>query len=139
MSMGVAIGWIWIAALTPAIAKAPEVSLTVVDLTPKFLRFYAAASKPGVTETERWRLWNELYGFAAVPPTPEGTKMARSMLDQAWPRFASALPGIRKGADAIRPAPPETLRQVAALLAATVPIRARLIAAVGDFEGNDFT
>jgi hypothetical protein len=134
-----ALAWAWIAAFTPAIANAPEVSLTVVDLTPKFLRFYAAASKPGVTEPERWRLWNELYGFAAVPPTPEGKRMARSMLDQAWPRFASALPEIRKGVDAIHPPPTGTLQQVADLLAATVPIRARLVAAVGDFEGNDFT
>jgi len=133
------IAWVCLVAISAAAARAPGVSLQVVDLTSKFLRFYAAASKLGVDEAERWRLWNEMYGFAAVPPTPEGSKMARSMLDQAWPRFASALPLIQKGVVAIHPAPLETLRQVARLLASDVPVRARLVVAVGDFEGNAFT
>lgn len=114
-------------------------SLQVDDITPKFLSFYAAASKPGVDEEKRWQLWNKMYGFAAVPPTPAGEKMARAMLNQAWPRFPSALTRIRLGANAIQPRPAETLRQGATLLAASVPIRARLVVAVGDFEGNAFT
>ena len=128
-----------IASLTSAASRAPELSLQVVDLTPRFLLFYEAASKPGVDENERWRLWHDMYGFAAVPPTPEGQKMARSLLDDAWPRFASALGLIKKGAAAIHPAPLETLQQVASLLNASVPVRARLTVAVGDFEGNAFT
>ena len=80
-----------------------------------------------------------MYGFAAVPPTSEGQNMANAMLARAWPKFPSALPLIRKGVDAIHPPPAETLRQVASLLAATVPVRARLVVAVGDFEGNAFT
>ena len=126
--------------LVPAFAaKEPVVSLEVTDLTPKFIAFYDAASKPGVDEKQRWALWQKMYGFAAVPPTAEGQKMARTMLDEAWPKYAGVLATIRQGIAAIHPAPEPTLKQVAALLQADVPIRARLVVAVGDFEGNTFT
>ncbi len=133
------ITWLCVATFTAGAAKAPEVSLQIVDLTPKFLRFYIIASKPGVDESQRWQFWNEMYGFAAVPPTPEGRKMARSMLDQAWPKFSSALPLIREGVNGIHPPPAETLRKVVSILGATVQVRARLVVAVGDFEGIAFT
>ncbi len=119
--------------------NAQQTSLDVKDLTPGFLAFYAAASKPGVTEQDRWNLWKAMYGFAAVPPTADGEKMARSMLDQAWQRYPSAIPVVKLGIKAIQPSPTETLKAVAKLLGADVPIHARLVVAVGDFEGNAFT
>ena len=126
-------------ALSAWSADAQQIELQINDLTPKFEAFYAQASKPDVTEAQRWDLWNKMYGFAAVPPTPKGEQMARSMLDQAWPRFAAAMPVIREGANAIQPPPRQSLKDVARLLGADVPIRARLVVAVGDFEGNAFT
>lgn len=126
-------------ALSNSTLSEPQTELDVKDLTPKFLTFYAAASQPGVDEPKRWELWHSMYGFAAVPPTPEGETMARNMLDQAWPKYQEALPTIKRGIYAIHPAPRETLRNVASLLKAGVPVKARLIVAVGDFEGNAFT
>jgi hypothetical protein len=125
--------------VAPLAAAAQQVTLEVKDITPKFVAFYDAASKPGVDEAERWKLWQTLYGFAAVPPTPEGEKMARTMLDEAWPKFKAEMPLIRRGVAAIDPSPEGTLRQVAKLLQADVPVRVRLIVAVGDFEGNAYT
>jgi hypothetical protein len=49
-----------------------ERTLEVVDMTPRFIDFYQAAA--AADRETRWALWNEKYGFAAVPPTPEGMK-----------------------------------------------------------------
>ena len=119
--------------------NAQQVTLEVKDMTAKFVDFYEAASKPGVDEAQRWKLWQTMYGFAAVPPTPAGEQMARNMLNGAWPKFKDAIPNIRKGIATIDPPPEETLRQVAKLLGTDVPLRVRLIVAVGDFEGNAYT
>lgn len=81
----------------------PPVSVTIDDRSPKFLAFYSKATAENADEAERWKLWKEMYHFAAVPPTPEGEQMARKMLDQAWPRYAVALPRIRTGAAVFHP------------------------------------
>jgi hypothetical protein len=121
------------------LAEAPPVELTIRDLTPKFLAFYDSATKEHADEAKRWELWRESYGFAAVPPGPEGETMARKMLDTAWPRYASALSVIRKGAAGIQPPPQKTLQSVANLLDASVPVKATLVVFVGDFSNNAFT
>jgi hypothetical protein len=41
----------------------------VVDLTGNFLSFYDSATAERAGSDERWRLWQRLDGFAAVPPT----------------------------------------------------------------------
>lgn len=43
----------------------------IVDLTPRFLDFYQQATREDLTPDSRWALWEELYNFAGVPPTPE--------------------------------------------------------------------
>ena len=124
---------------TSAPSKPGRINLEIVDKSQSFLQFYAAASKPGIDEAKRWALWQKMYHFAAVPPTPEGERMARSMLDQAWTRYAAALPVIRSGVAAIQPPPKQSLDEVCQLLGVDVPIHVRLIAAVGDFDGNAYT
>jgi hypothetical protein len=109
----------------------------IVDLTPRFLDFYHAAADAD-PET-RWTIWSERYGFAAVPPTPEGMRIARTLLDQAWPRYADALPLIRRGAAAIEPPPLTMLRTVAGLLELEGPFELQLVVFVGAFDGNAFT
>ena len=121
------------------LALAPPVNLTIRDLTPKFLTFYDSATKEHADGAKRWELWRELYGFAAVPPGPDGETMARKMLDTAWPRYASALSVIRKGAGGIQPPPQKILQSVADLLDASVPVKATLVVFVGDFSSNAFT
>ncbi len=114
-----------------------HLSLTVVDLAPRFLDFHAAA-RDADADT-RWRLWQERYGFAAVPPTDEGMAMARSMLDAAWDDYPAALPVIEAGASAMQPAPMPVLREVAALLGLDRPFAMQVFAYVGAFDGNAFT
>ena len=117
----------------------PAITIDVEDLTPKFLAFYSAAQTEQADPDRRWVLWKSLYDFAAVPPTPEGDRMVRSMLDAAWPKYAAALPQIREGLGALHPSPEETLRAVAAMLHADQPVHIRLVAYVGALENNAFT
>ncbi len=129
----------WMLLLCFLAQAAVPVNLTIRDLTPKFLAFYNLATKEQADETRRWQLWRQLYGFAAVPPGPGGEAMARKFLDTAWPRYASALNVIRKGAGGIQPPAQEVLQSVAKLLDASVPVKATVVFFVGDFSGNAFT
>ena len=79
------------------------------------------------------------YGFAAVPPTPEGEQMARKILDDAWPKYPGVLDRIRGGADNITPDPHATLGKVAELLRPRSPVNITLLVYVGGLEGNAFT
>lgn len=114
-----------------------QLRLDVVDLAPRFLDFWTAAQ--GVDADARWAMWQSRYDFAAVPPTPEGQRMARDMLDAAWPRYAQVLPAIQAGAAALRPAPMPALREVADLLGLDRPLTVRLTVYVGQFDDNAFT
>lgn len=120
-------------------SPAPDVSITVKDLTPRFLAFYRAAQAQHADPDTRFSLWKQDYGFAAVPPTPQGDAIARRLLDAAWPRYAAVLPRIEKGAGGIAPSPTATLGRVAALLRPDKPVHIRLVAYVGALEGNAFT
>lgn len=122
---------------TGALASANEI--VVKDLTPKFLAFYHDASAQPLSSDARFALWKKEYGFAAVPPTAEGDKMARRLLDDAWPKYAVALPVIKLGAAGIEPSPAATLNRVTALLKPDRPVHLKLTAYVGGFEGNAYT
>jgi hypothetical protein len=119
--------------------KIVDVSRTieVVDLCPQFLDFYQAAV--GADPARRWKLWGEKYGFAAVPPTPQGMELARKMLDNAWPRYAKILPLIRLGAASVEPKPQDVLRKVADLLALDNPYSMQVTVYVGEFDNNAFS
>lgn len=114
-----------------------RVHVEMLDITPSFLSFYAAARNvddPAV----RFALWQRHYGFAAVPPGPRGDAMARGLLERGWPRYAAALPLIHRGAAVFGTQPIDTLRAVAALLEADYPIAIRFRVYVGAFEDNAF-
>jgi hypothetical protein len=110
----------------------------VVDLSPRFLAFYAAA-KDEPDPDRRFDIWREHYGFAAVPPGPRGEAMARELLDSGWPKYPLALPLVRAGARAMEPDPLSTLRKVADVLKLDRPIRVRVVAYVGAFDDNAFS
>lgn len=112
-------------------------TLEVVDLTARFLDFYEAARQADA-ET-RWRVWQEKYDFAAVPPTAEGQQLARRLLDDAWPRYPAALAVIKVGAGALEPPPRGVLGKVADLLELDKPFRMQLLVYVGAFDDNAFT
>lgn len=116
-----------------------NMSVEIVDLTPKFLKFYETAVNEKADPNRRWQLWQEHYNFAAVPPIPERREMARKILDKAWPEYAKAIDRIKKGATLLTPAPQEVLKSVAKLLNHTNhPIKVKLIVFVGGFENNAF-
>jgi predicted Zn-dependent protease DUF2268 len=116
-----------------------HLSVTIKDITPKFLAFYEAAKKENASPERRWELWKKMYDFAAVPPTPEGEKIAQRLLNDAWPRYPSAMQQIRAGAAAIKPSPDKTLKSVAGLLRPNKPVKITLLVYVGGFEDNAFT
>lgn len=112
--------------------------IEVVDLSPRFLAFFEAARE--ITDpARRFALWSERYGFAAVPPGPEGEAISRRLLDAAWPRYPEALPVIRAGARAMQPDALTTARKVAAVLKPERPVKIKVIAYVGGFDNNAFS
>lgn len=131
----------WCATITTLAqpSATPSVSLSVTDLSPKFLALYDEAVKEKASPDARWELWKRMYHFAAVPPTPEGEKMARSLFDQAWPRYPSVLDRIRGGASTITPVAELQLNSVAALLRPDKPVHIELLVYVGGLEDNAFT
>jgi hypothetical protein len=128
---------------TPQGLSSPESarrgSIIVKDITPKFLAFWRAAEARPLSPDQRFALWKKLDSFAAVPPTPQGDRIARKLLDAAWPKYRAAIPRIEKGAEGLQPTPRETLDRVASLLKPDKPFRLTLIVYVGAFEGNAFT
>ena len=122
--------------------RRPELSpasrVTVVDLTPRFVAFYDSATARPLTADERWILWKRLDGFAAVPPTPFGDTLARTLLDSAWARYPSAMPRIRRGATALPASPDSLLGLVTSTLGCGADTRIRLVTFVGGFEDNAF-
>jgi hypothetical protein len=126
------------AALRTATLSEGNLTVEVRDLSPRFLAFYDAARDVRDPDA-RFKLWDELYGFAAVPPTPEGQAMARQLLDGAWPRYGEALDPARAGAAGMQPPPLPILHRVAEVLGLAAPARMQLITYVGGFEGNAFT
>jgi hypothetical protein len=116
----------------------PALEVRVNDLTPQFLRFYEAAVAEEADADRRWELWQEHYGFAALPPVAERDSLARAMLDEAWERYPEVIDRVRAGVAAMDPAPEPALRQVAELLEADRPITVDLLVYVGMLEGNAF-
>lgn len=112
-------------------------TLETVDLSPRFRDFQAAArySSPDA----RFVLWQQRYGFAALPPTSEGQAIARAMLDSAWSRYPAAERRIAAGLAEVTPHAAAALASVARLLHFDRPATVRLTGFVGSFENNAFT
>jgi hypothetical protein len=111
--------------------------MELVDLTPRFMAFHGAAK--GIADpAARFALWQEHYGFAAVPPGPQGEQMAREMLDEAWPQYGAHIEKIGRGAATFGSEPMDTLKAVARLLDANEPIDLRFVTYIGAFDDNAF-
>lgn len=117
--------------------KIGNLVIDLVDLSPRFLDFEKAAAN--ASPEARFEIWKQRYGFAAVPPTPEGDAMARRMLDEAWPRYAPDLAKLAGGAAAMRPDPVPVIGRAAILLGLDRPGRVKITAYVGMYENNAFT
>lgn len=116
-----------------------ERCIVEVDLTPRFLAFWnATMASPPADDDARFALWQSTYGFAAVPPGPRGQKIARELLDAAWPRYQAAIPMLRAGAARRFGDPLPTLVRVTELLGLKEPVTVKLVRFVGGFENNAF-
>lgn len=111
--------------------------IELLDLVPKFLKFYHLASKPDIDKDKRWALWKEHYNFAAVPPGEEGRMIAKNLLDIAWDDYANHLSFIEMwtpNEENVR----DYLTKVKALLGYDEPIDLVVVYFVGGFENNPF-
>jgi enterochelin esterase-like enzyme len=120
------------------VAESPAPALSVRDLSPRFLAFYDTAVAEDADPDRRFALWKELYNFAALPPVPERDRMARELLDAAWPKYPEVLERIRAGAAGMEPRPEETLAEVARRLELDRPFELDLLVYVGGLEHNAF-
>ncbi|MBP2018497.1 hypothetical protein J2Z79_001908 [Symbiobacterium terraclitae] len=109
-------------------------TLRMVDLSPRFLKFYELAESAD-PET-RWRLWLEHYNIAAVPPTEEGRALARSLLEQNWHRYPEVMDRIRQGAAGFRPDPQQALDATAQALGFDQDLSILFVAFVGMLDRN---
>jgi len=114
-------------------------AVTVTDLTPRFLDFYRKARAEQADPDRRWALWREDYGFAAVPPTPQGMALAREQLDESWDGYEGEMERIRAGAAGMEPAPEPVLRRVAEFLELDRPLDVEVVVFVGTRGGGAFS
>lgn len=138
IALGAAVGL----GLVAATAAAPDGQhrLDIVNRVPKFKTFYADATAKPIDADARWALWQKEYGIAAVPPGPEGQKIARKQLDQVWDRYPALMPK----ADALEVEGAADAKDVFSKLNAlfetgATPIHTRVVLYVGQFDGNAFT
>lgn len=114
-----------------------QINLEIVNLTPKFLRFYEASVQENADEARRWELWQEFYRFSATPPTEEGKQMARKLLNKAWSQYAAIIEDLKQERDYRSSLEPMLIR-VANELQLKEDLDAVALMFVGAFENNAF-
>jgi hypothetical protein len=121
------------------VANAPALpTLDIADRVKSFVRFYTDAQ--ALDESARWELWRKAYGIAAVPPTPEGSELARRQLNEAWPRYAGLVPHLPALETEYEKAARKLFASANRLLgAAGTQVHTRVVLFVGQFDGNEFT
>lgn len=106
-------------------------TVRITDLTPRFLDFYRAATAEEMGPDDRWGLWRERYGFAAVAPTASGLARARRELEENWEHYPDIMDRVRAAASGIDPDPAPLLERVATLLGLDRPLEVEIILFVG--------
>ncbi|MBT2642416.1 hypothetical protein J7I80_09270 [Bacillus sp. ISL-41] len=111
--------------------------IEIHDMKQSFLDFYEKAAGAEVNPEERWKLWQEYYGFAAVPPGTEGEKLARQLLDNCWEQYEQHIDDIISW-NPDQAAIKDKLGEVKQVLGFNDDITLLLLFFVGNFEGNAF-
>jgi Predicted Zn-dependent protease (DUF2268) len=123
----------------PANAAAPH-ALDIDNRVPKFQTFYAHAARKPLSADARFSLWQKEDGLAAVPPGPDGDKMARQLLDAAWDRYPALIPKLPKLTDSAKATARSAFAKINSLLGTkNIPIHSRLVLYVGQFDNNAYT
>jgi hypothetical protein len=112
-------------------------SIEILNLVPKFLKYYEKANSDSVDNDARWSLWKEHYNFAAIPPGEEGQKIARLLLEEAWEKYQENLEFIKQW-EPNQQRVEEYLNKVKTLLDCDKSISFVVIYFVGAFEENPF-
>lgn len=112
-------------------------TIEIEDHAQRFLAWLDAAREAPDADA-RWILWQQLYGEAAVPPTPQGRELARRLVDAAWPRYDEAVPAAKAGAERVAQPTARTLNEVARLLQLDRESRVGLKTIIGGFEKNAY-
>lgn len=113
-------------------------TLDVVERVSKFQSFYKEAA--GTDPETRWALWQKDYGHAAVPPGPEGEKMARTGLDAAWDKYPALIPQLPALTKTATDTANDTFTRINAVLKTDgTPIHAKYVLFVGQFDENAYT
>ncbi|QPC45861.1 hypothetical protein [Mangrovibacillus cuniculi] len=111
--------------------------IEIINLVPRFLKFYQEAKAEEIDREKRWELWKEHYNFAAVPPGEEGKKKARQLLDNAWNQYRERIRYLENWESDVRSVE-LYLSKVKSLLGYQEPINLVVVYFVGGFEGNPF-
>ena len=123
-----------------AVAADASHTLEIVDRVPKFEAFYAEATAKPIDADARFALWQKDYGYAAVPPGPEGQAMARKMLDAAWDRYPALLPKLPDLTAQAKADAQDAFDKINALFKTKdVPIHTKLVLFVGNFDNNAYS
>jgi hypothetical protein len=121
-------------------AQAAEHTLEVVDRVGKFQTFYADAAAKPIDADARFALWQKDYGYAAVPPGPQGDAMARTLLDAAWDKYAALMPKLPALLKEATGDGNEAFARINELFeTGDTPIHTRLVLYVGQFDNNAYS
>jgi hypothetical protein len=101
------------------------------------LDFYYKAAIDGLNDEQRWRLWEEYYNFAAVPPGEQGKNMARRLFQEAWDKYQTSIE-IIEGWEPNKKEIETYLTRVKSVLGYDQPIDIVIVYFVGFFEKNAF-
>ncbi len=114
--------------------------LDIDNRVPKFQTFYIDATKAPLGADARFELWQKEDGLAAVPPGPDGDRMARQLLDAAWDRYPALVPRLAALEQAAEDEGRASFDKINELLATgDTQVHSRLILYVGQFDNNAFT
>lgn len=111
-------------------------NIEFINLASKFLNFYEEA-KTTTNIQEKFKLWQQHYNFAAVPPGGEGEKLAFKMFQQSFGKYETAIEKIKN----FQPDEEKVhiiLEEVKNLLAYDKKLDFTIIYFVGFFENNAF-
>ena len=121
-------------------AFAAEHTLDIADRVGKFQTFYGEATAKPIDADARFALWQNDYGYAAVPPKPKNEAKTRKQHDAAWdkyPTLAPKLPALLKEASDDGN---EAFARINDLFKTDdTPIHTRLVLYVGQFDNNAYS
>jgi hypothetical protein len=123
---------------TPALAA--EHTLDIADRVGKFQTFYGEATAKPIDADARFALWQKDYGYAAVPPGPDGDAMARKLLDAAWDKYPALVPKLPALLKEASDDGNEAFARINDLFkTGDTAIHTRLVLYVGQFDNNAYS